>query len=154
MKKAYPVFIAENKGDYLVYAPDMDIYTEAKSLVDAIDMARDAICLTGIEKEDGLESVPEPSDMNAAKEITIEKADGDDFRYSTGICTLVDVDLTEYRKKYENYSVKKNCTIPYRLSVEAEKAGINYSKVLREALEKVLKDVQGREISTNAQKGL
>ena len=141
MKKAYPVFIAEDKGDCLVYVPDMDIYTEAKSIVDAIDMARDAICLTGIEKEDESETVPEPSDMDTAKEITIKNADGEDFRYSTGICTLVDVDLTEYRKKYENYSVKKNCTIPYRLSVEADKAGINYSKVLRDALTKILQDM-------------
>lgn len=141
MKKAYPVFIAEDKGDCLVYVPDMDIYTEAKSIVDAIDMARDAICLTGIEKEGESETVPEPSDMDTAKEITIKNADGEDFRYSTGICTLVDVDLTEYRKKYENYSVKKNCTIPYRLSVEADKAGINYSKVLRDALTKILQDM-------------
>ena len=141
MKKAYPVFIAEDKGDCLVYVPDMDIYTEAKSIVDAIDMARDAICLTGIEKEDESETVPEPSDMDTAKEITIKNADGEDFRYSTGICTLVDVDFEEYRKKYKDYSVKKNCTIPYRLSVEADRAGINYSKVLRDALTKILQDM-------------
>ena len=141
MKKAYPVFIAENKGDYLVYVPDMDIYTEAKSIVDAIDMARDAICLTGIEKENESKTVPEPSDMDTAKEITIKSEDGDDFKYSTGICTLVDVDFEEYRKKYEDYSVKKNCTIPYRLSVEADRAGVNYSKVLRDALTKMLQDM-------------
>lgn len=141
MKKAYPVFIAEDKGDCLVYVPDMDIYTEAKSIVDAIDMARDAICLTGIEKEDESETVPEPSDMDTAKEITIKSADGDDFKYSTGICTLVDVDFEKYRKKCKDYSVKKNCTIPYRLSVEADRAGINYSKVLRDALTKILQDM-------------
>ena len=34
--------------------------------------------------------------------------------------------------------MKKNCTIPYWLNVEAEKAGVNYSKILQEALMKVL----------------
>lgn len=57
---------------------------------------------------------------------------------SEDIVTLVDVNFIEYRKKVDNKAVKKNCTIPYWLSVEAEKAGINYSKVLQEAIIKVL----------------
>lgn len=56
---------------------------------------------------------------------------------SENIVTLVDVNFIEYRKKVDNKAVKKNCTIPYWLSVEAEKAGINYSKVLQEAIIKV-----------------
>ena len=54
------------------------------------------------------------------------------------IVTLVDVDFTEYRRKADNRAVKKNCTIPYWLNVEAEKAGINYSKVLQDAIMRVL----------------
>lgn len=42
MKQAYPVFIAEYKEDFLVYVPDMDIFTEGKNVADAIEMARDA----------------------------------------------------------------------------------------------------------------
>lgn len=54
------------------------------------------------------------------------------------IVTWVDVDFAEYRKKVDNRAVKKNCTIPYWLNVKAEKAGINFSKVLQEALLEVL----------------
>lgn len=57
---------------------------------------------------------------------------------SEDIVTLIDVNFIEYRKKVDNKAVKKNCTIPYWLSVESEKAGINYSKVLQEAIIKVL----------------
>lgn len=54
------------------------------------------------------------------------------------IVTLVDVDFAEYRKRVDQRAVKKNCTIPYWMSVEADKAGINYSRVLQEALSKIL----------------
>ena len=40
------------KGVFLVYVPDMNIYTEGTSFVDAIEMARDAIGLKGIDIED------------------------------------------------------------------------------------------------------
>lgn len=50
------------------------------------------------------------------------------------IVTLVDVDFAEYRKKVDNRAVKKNCTIPYWLNVEAERAGVNFSKLLQEAI--------------------
>lgn len=43
----------------------------------------------------------------------MKNADDADFRYTDGICTLVDVDFDDYRKRLENKSVKKNCTIPY-----------------------------------------
>ena len=49
MKQVYPVFIAEYKKDFLVYVPDLEIYTEGKSMVDAIEMAREAIGLKGID---------------------------------------------------------------------------------------------------------
>ena len=52
--------------------------------------------------------------------------------------TLVDVDFVEYRRKVDNKAVKKNCTIPYWMNVEAEKAGINYSKLLQDAIMSVL----------------
>lgn len=85
-------------------------------------MARDAIGLIGIDMEDDGKELPKP-------DITKLRPNKDD------IVTLVDVDFTEYRKRVDNRSVKKNCTIPYWLNVEAEKAGINFSKVLQEALQ-------------------
>jgi post-segregation antitoxin (ccd killing protein) len=46
----------------------------------------------------------------------------------------VDVDFIAYRKANENRAVKKTLTIPSWLNAEAEKAGINFSRVLQDAL--------------------
>lgn len=133
MKGVYPVFIAQSGKDYLVYVPDFDIYTEGINLGDAMEMARDAIGLKGIDLEDDGKELPVASDYAGALEKA--KADTDaDFDFSAGMLTMIDVDFLEYRKKHDNRMVKKNCTIPYYLNVEAEKAGINFSRLLQEAL--------------------
>lgn len=136
MKQVYPVFIAEYKKDFLVYVPDMDIYTEGKTMADAIEMARDAIGLKGIDFEDDAKTIPSPS----PRETAIAKARGnqDIFDYSTGILTLVDVNFTEYRRRMDNKAVRRNVTLPNWLDAEAEKAQINVSRVLQEALINVL----------------
>lgn len=132
MKKAYPVFIAEHNNEYLVYVPDLEIYTEGRDIPDAMAMARDAIGLSGISYEDINLSLPSASSIKDATEKASQNTEI--FDYTQGICTLVDVDFVEYRKKMQNRAVKKNCTIPYWLNVEAEKQGINFSKILQEAL--------------------
>lgn len=132
MKLVYPTFIAEYKGDFLVYVPDMDIYTEGENLADAIEMARDAIGLKGISLEDDGKELPAPSTVDAAVEKA--KEDTEVFDYSTGIMTLVDIDFSEYRKRMDNKTVRRNVTLPNWLNVEVEKAHINVSRVLQEAL--------------------
>lgn len=126
MKEAYPVIITEEKDGYYVSIPDFDIATQGTSIADAIAMARDAIGLMGIDMEDEGKVMPKPGTVK----FSSSKSD---------IVTLVDVDFTEYRKRVDNRAVKKNCTIPCWLNVEAEKAGINFSKVLQDALQAVLK---------------
>ena len=132
MKQVYPTFIAEHKGDFLVYVPDMEIYTEGKSVAEAIEMARDAIGLKGIDLEDDGKELPNPSTMNDA--IGKAKADTEIFDYSKGMLTLVDIDFSEYRRKMDNKTVRRNVTLPNWLNVEAEKAHIKVSRVLQEAL--------------------
>lgn len=132
MKKAYPIFIAEVEKVFLVYVPDMDIYTEGNSISDAIEMARDAIGLKGIDYEDDGKELPVPSEYDDA--LRMAKSNADIFDYSIGLLTLVDVDFTFYRMRMNNRAVRKNCTIPYWVCVEADKEGVNYSKVLQEAL--------------------
>lgn len=132
MKQAYPTLIAEYKGDFLVYVPDMDIYTEGKSIADAIEMARDAIGLKGIDFEDDGKEIPVPSTVEAAVEMA--KEDTEVFDYSTGIVTFVDIDFSAYRKRMDNKTVRRNVTLPNWLNAEAEKAHINVSRVLQEAL--------------------
>lgn len=136
MKEVYPVFIVEHEKDYLVYVPDLDIYTEGKSMADAIEMARDAIGLKGIDYEDDKKKLPSPSTREMA--IAKAKEDTEIFDYSVGTLTLVDVNFTEYRRKVDNKAVRRNVTLPNWLNIEAEKAQINVSRVLQEALINVL----------------
>lgn len=136
MKQVYSVLIAEYKKDFLVYVPDMEIYTEGKSMVDAIEMARDAIGLKGIDLEDDEKTIPLPSNREEA--IEKAKADADIFDYSTGVLTLVDVDFYEYRRRMDNKTVRRNVTLPNWLNAEAERAQINVSRVLQDALMSIL----------------
>ena len=48
--------------------------------------------------------------------------------------SYVDANITEYRKKYGYKIVKKNCSIPAWLNTKAEELGLNFSKILQEAL--------------------
>jgi predicted RNase H-like HicB family nuclease len=121
MVMVYPVILSKDGEGYVVTIPDFHSVTEGKDLGDAISMARDAIGLSGIELEDEGKELPKPF----SRRIKKEKDD---------IETLVDVDFTEYRLRHDNRTVKKNCTIPYYLNVEAEKRGFNFSKILQEAL--------------------
>ena len=137
MKNAYPTFIAKINNDYLVFVPDMKIYTEGTSIADAIEMARDAIGLKGIDLEDENIELPKPSDADKAIELAKEDAD-EDFDYSTGLLTYVDVDFAEYRLKHDNKMVRRNVTLPCWLNYAADKAQLNVSKVLQEALKETL----------------
>lgn len=125
MKTAYPVIMTQGKDYIVVYIPDFNINTQGKDYAEAIEMARDAIGLMGVDMEDEKEALPEPSAISEVKA-------GD------GIVSLVDVDFTEYRRKNDLRAVKKNCTIPSWLNAEAEKAGVNFSAVLQAALKQEL----------------
>lgn len=125
IKEAYPIVLRPDGDGYYVHIPDFDSGTQGDTIAEAMEMARDAIGILGIDMQDDGEALPKPGSVNFSKE------DGD-------IVTFVDVDFDEYRKKVDNRSVKKNCTIPYWLSVEADKANINYSRILQDALAKTL----------------
>jgi len=125
MKDAYPIVLRPNEEGFYVIIPDFDIATQGNSIADAMEMARDAIGILGIDMQDNNEILPKPY----SHEISKAKDD---------IITYVDVDFVEYRRKNEKRSIKKNCTIPYWLSVEADKENINYSRILQDALMQVL----------------
>lgn len=124
MKGAYPITITKDGEWFLVYIPDFDVNTESDSLDGALEMARDAIGLMGITFEDDGRTIPSPSNI----------ADYYKNAKKGEIYSLVDVDFETYRKKHDNRLVKKNCTIPYCLAVQAEKANVNFSALLKEAL--------------------
>lgn len=130
-RRAYPVFVKPENEDYLVFIPDWELYTEGKDLPDAIAMARDAI---GLAWMDRIGKEPEPSSAKAALQKAKTKADDSDFKYSDGLMTYVDVDVVKYSEKLRNRAVRKNVTLPYWLNEKAEEKGINFSRVLQEAL--------------------
>ena len=140
MKQVYPTFIVNtNDGSehpFLVCVPDMEIVTEGVDFADAIEMARDAIGLTGISMEDNKEEIPTPSDQATALEKVSQ--DTEDIDFSKGILTYVDVDFFDYRRKIDTKTVRRNVALPSWLNYEAEHAGINVSRVLQEALINVL----------------
>lgn len=76
-------------------------------------------------EEDG-ESIPEPSDI---RNIPVDE---------NSIVSMVCCDTVEYRKLYDNKAVKKTLTIPNWLNTLAERAGVNFSTVLQNALKQQL----------------
>lgn len=126
MKNAYPIIMSKGKDYIVVYVPDFNINTQGKDYADAIEMARDAIGLMGIDMEDDNEGLPIPSELS-----TIKAPLGD-------VVTLVDVDFTEYRRRNDMRTVRRNVTLPSWLNFAAEKSGINVSAVLQRALKSEL----------------
>lgn len=126
MKNSYPIILTPEEKGFTVFIPDFNINTQGDDLTEAIEMARDAIGLMGIDMEDDGKAIPAAS---SAKDV--KPAEGE-------IISLVDVDFAEYRRKNEMKVVKKNCTLPSWLCYEAEKANINFSQALQAALKREL----------------
>lgn len=129
MKKVYPVIFTQTEDVILVEVPDLNILTEGRDMAEAIEMARDAIGLHGISREDHGEVIPEAS---LSSEIDVETGTFADE--GKGFISYVDVDFSIYRRKVDNKVVRTNVTLPNWLKQEADKADINVSKVLQEAL--------------------
>lgn len=126
-KQAYPIILSKSNDYIVVYIPDFNINTQGADFAEAIEMARDAIGIIGIDMQDEHEPIPTPTDI---KNIVPEN--------ENDIITLVDIDFNEYRKKNDLKSVRRNVTLPNWLNREAEKSKINVSAVLQEALKEKL----------------
>ena len=127
MKTVYPVvFTKLEEGGYMAFVPDMNINTQGETLAEAIDMARDAIGIMGIDMEDDKNPLPAPSDP---KDIPCAENE---------ILSLVDIDFVAYRRANEKRTVRRNVSLPSWLNAEAEKAGINVSALLQAALKQEL----------------
>ena len=123
MKYAYPIVITPAGSDYVVYVPDLDINTQGESLVEAIEMARDAIGIVGISLEDMGKPLPEPTQITKVKPV---RADD--------IVTLVDIDFSDYRRKNDMRTVRRNVSLPNYLNDMGERAGLNFSQILQDGL--------------------
>lgn len=123
-KYAYPaVFTAEETGGYSVNFPDIEAcYTCGETMAEALEMAHDILSIRMCDIENEHETIPVPSDLRTMQTENNE------------IVSLVSCDTIEYRKLYDDRMIKKTLTIPLWLNTAAEKADLNFSSVLREAL--------------------
>lgn len=97
--------------------------TFGDSMQNAYLMAQDAMGLY----LDNLTNFPEPTlDIT---NISLKK---------NQLISFVSIDMDEYRKKFNNKSIKKTLTIPEWLNYLSEKNNINFSQVLQEALKEKL----------------
>ncbi len=128
MKAAYPVVMTKEEKYTVVFVPDFDINTEGKSFADAMEMARDAIGIVGIDMEDDKEKIPDPTDLASVAAA-----------HPGETVTLVDVDFAEYRRRNDMRTVRRNVSLPSWLNAAAEKANLNVSAVLQAALKAELK---------------
>lgn len=127
MKAAYPIIMDQGATHIVVFVPDFNINTQGQDYPEAMEMARDAIGLMGIDLEDDGEAIPPPSPLS---HLGPQRADS--------VVTLVDVDFTEYRRKNDLRTVRRNVSLPSWLNVAAEQAGLNVSAILQTALKQEL----------------
>ena len=134
MNIVYPVIFTatqDDKDTYLVYIPDINGMTEGHGLKDAIHMAKDYLGCTFYDKSD--DELPQPSDICSIDASTSEFAsEGKSF------VSLVDLDLTAYRRQMDKKAVRRNVSIPAWLDKAASEEHLNFSRVLQEALKEKL----------------
>lgn len=123
----YNVLFTKTKKSVLVEVPDLNILTEGKDMQDAISMARDAIGATILSMEEHKLKFPKPSETINVKKGTFSKE-------GKTIVSVVDIDMNEYKAKYDYKKIRRNVTIPHWLNEKAKKLKINVSKVLQDAL--------------------
>lgn len=133
MKITYPVLFTETSNGYLVEVPDLNVYTEGETIQDAISMARDIISVTIVSMEEHNDVIPVPSSPQ-----NIDAKNGTFANEGNSFLSIVDVDITEYRKMVDTKPVRRNVSLPSWLNYEAERSGINVSGVLQDALISVL----------------
>ncbi len=123
MKFIYPAKFHKEDNQFWVEFPDLPgCQTYGENIEDSITLATEAL-------EVYLESLLENEiKFNKASKLEDINDDCDFVNY-----IYCDIDIAKYSK-----SVKKTLTIPAWLDKEAQKKGINFSKVLQEALYKMV----------------
>ena len=118
----YPAIFTPENSAYSVVFPDLRIATSGETLVEAMDMAQDALCLMLYDMEERKADIPAASPIT---DLTCEPG---------SFTSLIECDTMEYRRYYDSKAVKKTLSIPAWLNTMAEKEGINFSAVLQKAL--------------------
>ena len=129
-KYVYPaIFAPEIEGGYSIRFPDVEnCFTDADDLTSAMQMANDVLCLMLYELEQAGKPIPAASNALDIQALAEENE----------FVTLIACDTIDYRKFFDNKAVKKTLSIPSWLNDMAERAGINFSGTLQDALKQQL----------------
>lgn len=129
MKYVYlAIFHPEKEGGFSIFFPDIEgCYTQGDTMVEAVEMAEDALNLMLWDKEENKEPIPHPS---MPQDIRLEDP--------SDCIVWVSADTFKYRKMHDTKSVKKTLSIPRWLDTLATDNNINFSNVLQNALKKQL----------------
>lgn len=126
-KYLYPAIFEKEPCGYSVVFPDIEgCATSGETLEEAMEMAKDALCLMLYDMEECKEAIPEPSDI---KDVHCNP---------NAFVSLVACNTLDYRRFYNNKAVKKTLSIPAWLNTMAEREDINFSYVLQNALKERL----------------
>lgn len=126
-KLYYPAVMQKDDNAYSVWIPDIEgCISQGDSIENAIEMICEAVGLFFEQYNDMGKELPQASDPAT---ITLEK---------NQFIALIEFDKIKYQKKYCTKSVKKTLTIPMYLDELAKQNHINFSAVLKDALEKKL----------------
>ena len=121
MKYVYPAIFVEDDGKIGVDFPDIKgCHTFGDNLADAMEMAKDALEMMLVSYEDDGQEIPTPSKIKDIK--------------TKGFISYVLADTNEWRREFDSRAVKKTLSIPSWLNSMAERAAINFSQTLQEAL--------------------
>ena len=127
MVYVFPAIFTPVENGYAIRFPDLPgTNSQGSDLANAIYMARDALATWLDYLMDEKEIIPTPSN---AKDIPLE--DGQ-------FTTIIDIDMTAYRRHKSSKAVKKTLSIPSWLNEEAEAQNVNFSAILQDALKEHL----------------
>ena len=122
-KYVYPAKLTDDDGRVMVEFPDIDnCFTEGDNLVEALELAEDALSMMLSDREDKGEAMPNSSGL-----ANIHCENGE-------VIVLVKADTVAYRRKTSKKAVKKTLTIPAWVNAMAETHGVNYSQLLQDAI--------------------
>ena len=134
MKAAYPVIFTrtgDEKDTYLIEIPDLKGTTAGYGIGNAVHMAKDYICCRLYDMKDA--DFPKATPLGK-----IDVTGGEFAQDGESFSSIVDVDMTAYRRMMSRRVVRCNVCLPGWLRDAAENARINLSQIFQDALKSEL----------------
>ena len=126
-KYVYPAIFERDEDSISVSFPDLPgCNSFGKDTADAYEMAADALALFLYQYEEDGKTIPCPSEP---EQISAQEG---------AFVSLVSCDTIVYRQRHDNKLINKTVTIESWLNKLAVKAGLNCSKLLRDAIKREL----------------